>query len=40
LDFIKRNYKVINKISGIFLIVIGIAMMTGYLNKMLSLLTF
>lgn len=40
LDFIKRNYKIINKISGVFLIVIGMAMMTGYLNKILSLLAF
>ncbi|MEG1255305.1 cytochrome c biogenesis CcdA family protein [Clostridium sp.] len=40
LDFIKKNYNSINKISGVFLIVIGIAMMTGYLNKILSILTF
>lgn len=39
-DFIKRNYKTINKISGVFLIVIGIMMMTGYLNLLLSILTF
>lgn len=39
-NFIKRNYKVINKISGIILVVIGISIMTGYLNKILSLLTF
>lgn len=40
LDFIKRNYKIINRISGIILVVIGIAMMTGYLNKILSILSF
>ncbi len=39
-DFIKRNYKVINNISGIFLIVIGVFMMTGYLGKILSFLSF
>lgn len=39
-DFIKRNYKVINNISGIFLIVIGVFMMTGYLSKILSFLSF
>lgn len=39
-NFIKRNYKVINNISGIFLIVIGIFMMTGYLGKILSFLSF
>ncbi|MEG2290608.1 MAG: cytochrome c biogenesis protein CcdA [Clostridium sp.] len=40
INFIKKNYKVINMISGIILVVIGIAMMTGYLNKILALLTF
>lgn len=39
-NFIKRNYKVINIISGTILIIIGILMMTGYLNKVLALLTF
>lgn len=39
-DFIKRNYKIINRISGVFLIIIGIMMMTGYLNLLLSILTF
>ncbi len=38
-DFIKRNYKTINRISGVFLIIIGIMMMTGYLNLLLSILT-
>lgn len=37
-DFIKRNYKVINMICGIFLIVIGILMLTGYLRYFLSTL--
>ncbi|WP_024615498.1 cytochrome c biogenesis CcdA family protein [Clostridium sp. Ade.TY] len=39
-NFIKRNYKIINIISGTILILIGIMMMTGYLNRVLSLLTF
>lgn len=39
MDFIKKNYKTINFISGIILIVIGIAMMTGYLNRILSILS-
>ncbi|MDS0528354.1 cytochrome c biogenesis protein CcdA [Clostridium sp. SHJSY1] len=38
-DFIKRNYRLINIISGIILVVTGVAMMTGYLNKILSILT-
>jgi len=39
-DFIKRNYKTINIISGVFLILIGILMMTGMMGYFLSLLTF
>ncbi|MGL5152325.1 MAG: cytochrome c biogenesis CcdA family protein [Clostridium sp.] len=39
-DFIKRNYGIINKISGVLLIIIGVMMMTGYLNLLLSFLTF
>ena len=39
-NFIKRNYNIINKISGIILIVVGIMMATGYLNLVLSILTF
>ena len=38
-DFIKRNYSVINKISGILLILVGIMMATGTLGKLLSLLS-
>lgn len=38
-NFVKRNYEVINKISGIILIITGIAIMTGYLNRILSILT-
>jgi cytochrome c-type biogenesis protein len=39
-DFIKRNYKTINIIAGVFLIVTGIAMMTGTFGSLLSLLDF
>ena len=39
-NFIKRNYKVINIMSGIILVIIGISIMTGHLNKILSLLRF
>lgn len=34
-DFIKKHYKVINNICGIFLIVIGIAMALGIMNNLL-----
>ena len=39
-DFIKRHYTTINKISGIFLILIGILMATGLMGRFLSFLTF
>ena len=34
--FIKRNYKVINLVCGIILIVVGILMMLGLMNMMLA----
>jgi len=34
MDLIKRHHKIINLISGLFLIVIGILMMTGVLNSL------
>lgn len=37
-NFIKKNYKVINIISGCLLIVIGILMMTGLLTRFMTLL--
>lgn len=37
-DFIKRNYGVINKVSGILLIIIGLLMATGTLGWLLGLL--
>ena len=36
---IKRNYKIINMVSGIFLIIIGISMATGMLGRLLNLLS-
>lgn len=39
-DFIKRNYNIINKISGILLIIIGTFMVTGHFNRLLSILRF
>lgn len=38
-NFIKRNYKIINMLSGIILILVGFSIMTGYFNKVLSYLT-
>lgn len=38
--FIKKHYKIIKIVSGVLLIIIGLMMATGYLNKFLSLLTF
>ena len=35
--WIKRHYRVINVISGVFLIIVGVAMMTGMLNRLLAL---
>ena len=37
-NWIKRNYNIINKVSGAFLIFVGILMATGTMNKLLSLL--
>lgn len=39
-DFIKKNYKTINNISGILLIVLGLAMMTGLIGKILSIFSY
>jgi len=39
-DFIKRNYKTINLISGGLLILMGILMMTGLMWRLFSSLTF
>lgn len=38
-DFIKRHYKVVNAVSGVLLIVIGILMATGHLGRLLAILS-
>ena len=38
-DFIKRNYGVINKISGALLVVVGVLMMTGTMGRLLTVLS-
>ena len=38
-QFIKKNYRIINMICGIFLIVVGLSMATGMLGKLLTLLS-
>ncbi len=35
-DFIKKHYNVINKICGIFLILVGISMVFGFMDALLS----
>ena len=39
-DFIKKNYRIINFISGGLLVVVGILMATGFMGYFLSLFTF
>lgn len=34
--FIKKNYKVVNLVSGLFLILIGVMMILGWMNKMVA----
>lgn len=38
-NWIKSNYRIINKISGILLVLIGIAMATGLLGQLLNILS-
>lgn len=38
-QFIKKNYVWINRIAGIFLIIVGISMMTGWFGKLLAILS-
>lgn len=38
-QFIKRNYRIINMISGMLLIVVGVLMMTGLLGRFLAVLS-
>ncbi len=37
-DFIKKHYKVINIISGVLLVIVGVSMMTGLFGKLLGIL--
>jgi len=39
-NLIKKNYSIINYVSGVMLVIIGISIMTGYLNRILSLFRF
>ncbi len=39
-DFIKKHYKVINAVSGALLIITGVAMISGYMRVLLTLLSF
>ena len=36
---IKSHYGIINRVSGIFLVLVGILMATGTMGRLLSLLT-
>jgi len=38
-NLVKQNYNMINKVCGIFLVIIGIFMATGYMGRMLALLS-
>lgn len=38
-DWIKRHYNIINKICGIFLVIIGVLMATGLMGRFLALLS-
>lgn len=38
-DWIKRNYKIINLVCGVLLVIVGIAMATGMMGRLLSLLS-
>ena len=38
-SFIKRNYRIINRICGGFLILVGLAMATGLMGRLLALLS-
>ena len=38
-DLIKRNYDAVNRVCGGFLILIGVAMMTGWMGRLLAILS-
>ena len=37
-DVIKRNYNIINKICGVYLVIVGVAMATGVLGRIITLI--
>lgn len=39
-DFIKKHYRVINIVSGLFLVLVGVLMMTGVFGYFLNLVSF
>ncbi|MBQ4117175.1 MAG: sulfite exporter TauE/SafE family protein [Clostridia bacterium] len=38
-DFIKKNYRIINKVCGAFLVIVGVLMMTGTMGRLIALLS-
>ena len=38
--WIKQHYGIITRVSGILLVIVGISMMTGWMNKLLAVLSF
>ncbi|HIR10038.1 MAG TPA: cytochrome c biogenesis protein CcdA, partial [Candidatus Avoscillospira stercoripullorum] len=38
-DWVKRHYKIINAVSGGFLILVGVLMATGTLGRLLALMS-
>lgn len=38
-DFIKKNYRFINRVCGAFLVIVGVLMMTGTMGRMIALLS-
>lgn len=38
-DWIKKHYRAVNLVSGVFLVIVGVLMMTGLMGKFLSLLS-
>ena len=38
-SFIKNHYRIINLVSGVFLVIVGVLMATGLFGKFLTLLS-
>ena len=38
-DWVKRHYGVLNRVCGVFLIVVGVLMATGLMGRFLNLLS-